>query len=67
LSHAQLAIMTVFDILFVPETKGLPVERIQVLFARHWFWRRWAGPASFHLTFFRHAAHRWQFASLAAC
>lgn len=36
----QLAIMTLFALFFVPETKGLPVERIQVLFARHWFWRR---------------------------
>ena len=28
--------MTIFIIFFMPETKGVPVERVQVLFARHW-------------------------------
>lgn len=36
-------IATLFVIFFVPETKGLPVERVQYLFATHWFWGKRMG------------------------
>ncbi|PRW33672.1 H(+) hexose cotransporter 2 [Chlorella sorokiniana] len=41
-----VALMTVFIIFFLPETKGVPVERIHVKFAKHWFWGKWMGPAA---------------------
>ncbi|KAL4857034.1 H(+)/hexose cotransporter 2 [Chlorella vulgaris] len=41
-----VVLMTVFIYFFLPETKNVPVERIQVKFAKHWFWRKWMGPAA---------------------
>ena len=32
------AVMTLYVIFFLPETKGVPLEEMQVLWARHWFW-----------------------------
>ncbi|EAZ02668.1 hypothetical protein OsI_24780 [Oryza sativa Indica Group] len=32
--------MTAFVYLLLPETKGLPIEQVGKLWARHWFWRR---------------------------
>jgi hypothetical protein len=32
--------MTLAVFFFLPETKGVPVESVPALFARHWFWRR---------------------------
>ena len=32
------ALMTLYVIFFLPETKGVPLEEMQVLWARHWFW-----------------------------
>lgn len=37
---AWLVIMTVFVYLFLPETKGLPIEQVDRLWAHHWFWNR---------------------------
>ncbi|OEL26958.1 Sugar transport protein 5 [Dichanthelium oligosanthes] len=34
--------MTVFIALFLPETKGLPLEAMRSVWAGHWFWRRFA-------------------------
>ncbi|KAJ9673823.1 hypothetical protein PVL29_023397 [Vitis rotundifolia] len=35
-----LIAMTLFVILFVPETKGIPLESMYQVWERHWFWRR---------------------------
>uniref|UniRef100_A0A0E0Q3P4 Major facilitator superfamily (MFS) profile domain-containing protein n=1 Tax=Oryza rufipogon TaxID=4529 RepID=A0A0E0Q3P4_ORYRU len=37
---AWLVAMTAFVYLLLPETKGLPIEQVGKLWARHWFWRR---------------------------
>ncbi|XVF01572.1 hypothetical protein REPUB_Repub04eG0100600 [Reevesia pubescens] len=34
-------IMTIFVALFVPETKGIPLERMDQVWLNHWFWRRY--------------------------
>ncbi|KAI7844484.1 hypothetical protein COHA_001943 [Chlorella ohadii] len=41
-----VVLMTFFIIFFLPETKGIPVERIHARFAKHWFWGKWMGPAA---------------------
>jgi hypothetical protein len=41
---AWVAIMTVLVFFFLPETKGVPVESVPALFARHWAWRKVMGP-----------------------
>eukprot|EP00884_Botryococcus_braunii_P001880 jgi/Botrbrau1/11693/Bobra.0195s0024.1 len=33
-------LMTLFTAFFLPETKGVQLEEISGLFARHWFWKR---------------------------
>lgn len=35
-----LVIMTVFIYMFLPETKNLPIEKIDQVWREHWFWRR---------------------------
>ncbi|KAL8167069.1 hypothetical protein V2J09_008568 [Rumex salicifolius] len=35
-----IAVMTVFVTLFVPETKGIPLESMSVVWKKHWFWKR---------------------------
>ena len=32
------ALMTIYAAFFLPETKGVPLEEMQVLWSRHWFW-----------------------------
>ncbi|CAL5036098.1 unnamed protein product [Urochloa decumbens] len=32
--------MTAFIAAFLPETKGVPLEGLQAVWARHWYWRR---------------------------
>jgi len=39
-------IMTLFIFFFVPETKGIPVERVHVTFARHRMWTKLMGSAA---------------------
>ena len=31
-------LMTLYVIFFLPETKGVPLEEMQVLWSQHWFW-----------------------------
>lgn len=31
-------LMTIYAAFFLPETKGVPLEEMQVLWSRHWFW-----------------------------
>ncbi|WVZ85897.1 hypothetical protein U9M48_032755 [Paspalum notatum var. saurae] len=42
---AWLLAMTVFVVLLLPETKGVPLEAMQSVWARHWYWRRFAEDA----------------------
>ncbi|KAG2558518.1 hypothetical protein PVAP13_8NG272203 [Panicum virgatum] len=35
-----IAVMTAFVYLLLPETKGLPIEQIDKVWAEHWFWRK---------------------------
>ncbi|RDX61377.1 Sugar transport protein 5, partial [Mucuna pruriens] len=37
-----IAVMTVFIIFFLPETKGIPLESMYTIWGNHWFWRRFA-------------------------
>lgn len=35
-----ITVMTVFVYLFLPETKGVPIEEMVFLWKKHWFWKR---------------------------
>ncbi|KAK7351182.1 hypothetical protein VNO77_10439 [Canavalia gladiata] len=35
-----IAVMTVFIIFFLPETKGIPLESMYTIWSKHWYWRR---------------------------
>ena len=35
-----VAIMTGFIYAFLPETKGIPIEEMRVVWKRHWYWKR---------------------------
>lgn len=35
-----IVVMTVFVYVFLPETKGVPIEEMTFLWRRHWFWKR---------------------------
>ncbi|KAJ1271294.1 hypothetical protein BS78_06G117900 [Paspalum vaginatum] len=37
--------MTAFVAAFLPETKGVPLEAMRSVWARHWYWRRFVGDA----------------------
>lgn len=32
--------MTIFVYMFLPETKGVPIEEVVLLWQKHWFWKR---------------------------
>lgn len=34
-----VTIMTIFVYLFLPETKGVPIEEMILLWRKHWFWK----------------------------
>lgn len=35
-----IAVMTIFIYLFLPETKGVPIEEMMRLWENHWFWKK---------------------------
>lgn len=35
-----VAVMTLFIIFFLPETKGIALESMYIIWGKHWFWRR---------------------------
>lgn len=39
-----IAVMTIFVALFLPETKGIPLDSMHAVWERHWFWRRFVIP-----------------------
>ncbi len=43
---AWCVIMTLYIILCLPETKGVPIEEILVVWRKHWLWKRCVAPAA---------------------
>uniref|UniRef100_A0A0E0K1G1 Major facilitator superfamily (MFS) profile domain-containing protein n=1 Tax=Oryza punctata TaxID=4537 RepID=A0A0E0K1G1_ORYPU len=43
-----LVVMTAFVAVFLPETKGVPIESMSAVWAQHWYWRRFVKPAFAH-------------------
>lgn len=39
-----ITVMTVFVYVFLPETKGVPIESLREVWARHWYWKRFVKP-----------------------
>ncbi|XP_062078281.1 sugar transport protein 7 [Humulus lupulus] len=35
-----ITLMTIFVFVFLPETKGVPIEEMTFLWRKHWFWKR---------------------------
>ena len=35
-----VCVMTLYSIFLLPETKGVPIEEMQLMWRTHWFWRR---------------------------
>ncbi|KAG8632938.1 sugar transport protein 5 [Manihot esculenta] len=35
-----IVMMTIFIVLFLPETKGIPLDSMYTVWKRHWYWRR---------------------------
>jgi sugar porter (SP) family MFS transporter len=44
-----VVIMTVFIALFLPETKGVPIEEMVLVWKGHWFWNRFIGDEDVHV------------------
>jgi phage terminase large subunit len=40
-------VMTVFVALLLPETKGIPIEEMVVVWRNHWLWKHYVEPAAF--------------------
>ncbi|PON92404.1 Sugar/inositol transporter [Trema orientale] len=40
-----VVVMTGFVYLFLPETKNVPIEKMDVVWREHWFWKTIVGPA----------------------
>ncbi|CAN6252034.1 unnamed protein product [Urochloa humidicola] len=43
-----VVIMTAFVFFFLPETKGVPIESLREVWARHWYWKRFVKPLPPH-------------------
>ncbi|CAN6459770.1 unnamed protein product [Victoria cruziana] len=41
-----ITIMTLFVFVFLPETKGIPIEEMILLWRKHWFWKRVIPPVA---------------------
>ncbi|CAM0945560.1 unnamed protein product [Alopecurus aequalis] len=39
-----VVVMTVFVAVFLPETKGVPIESMGAVWAQHWYWKRFVKP-----------------------
>ncbi|XP_027368382.1 sugar transport protein 5-like [Abrus precatorius] len=37
-----IAVITIFIILFLPETKGIPLDSMYTIWGKHWYWRRFS-------------------------
>ena len=35
-----IAVMTVFVVVFLPETREIPLEKMDEVWKKHWYWRR---------------------------
>ncbi|KAK1609210.1 hypothetical protein QYE76_032883 [Lolium multiflorum] len=42
---AWMVIMTTFIALFLPETKGVPIDEMSLIWSRHWFWKKYVPAA----------------------
>ncbi|KDP22451.1 hypothetical protein JCGZ_26282 [Jatropha curcas] len=38
-----VVVMTVFVHLLLPETKNMPIEKMEIVWREHWFWKRIVG------------------------
>ncbi|MCO5578624.1 hypothetical protein L7F22_032468 [Adiantum nelumboides] len=38
---AWVVVMGIFTLLFIPETKNIPIEEMGVVWKQHWFWKRY--------------------------
>jgi hypothetical protein len=38
---AWVMVMQAFVLLFIPETKAVPIEEMEPVWTRHWFWKRY--------------------------
>src|SRR4051812_40686399 len=37
---AWMVVMTTFIALFLPETKGVPIDEMNLVWSKHWFWSK---------------------------
>lgn len=38
---AWVVVMFLFTYFFIPETKGIPIEEMDLVWTKHWFWKRY--------------------------
>ncbi|CAN6199323.1 unnamed protein product [Urochloa humidicola] len=43
-------VMTAFVFFFLPETKGMPIEEMDKIWAKHWYWKRFVDDRKVELT-----------------